>query len=110
MNVKKVREIFQRFQKNNPHPKLELNYRTPFELLIAVILSAQSTDVGVNKATPALFEVANTPQKMVKLGEEGLKRYIKRIGLFNTKAKNIKIVLRYIKETTPVPSVADHSS
>ena len=89
MNAKKVREIFQRFQSHNPQPRLELNYRTSFELLIAVILSAQSTDVSVNKATPALFEVANTPEKMVKLGEEGLKHYIKHIGLFNTKAKNI---------------------
>jgi endonuclease-3 len=89
MNAKKVKEIFSRFQKENPDPKLELKYRSPFELLVAVVLSAQATDVGVNKATPALFKVANTPKKMVKLGDEGLTKYIKSIGLFNTKAKNI---------------------
>ena len=89
MNAKKVYKIFERFQKQNPHPKTELKYHSHFELLLAVILSAQATDKGVNKATEKLFAVANTPEKMVELGEVGLKKYIKSIGLFNTKAKNI---------------------
>ncbi len=82
-------ELFKRFQKKNPHPRTELNYSTPFELLIAVILSAQSTDVGVNKATAILFPIANTPEAFVALGLEGLKKYIKTIGLYNSKAKHI---------------------
>lgn len=89
MNAHKIREIFQRFQKYNPSPTTELKYSSPFELLIAVILSAQATDVSVNKATEKLFKVAPTPEKMLQLGEEQLKQYIKTIGLFNTKAKNI---------------------
>ncbi len=89
MNPKKRHEIFKRLKEATPNPKTELDYRTPFELLVAVVLSAQSTDKGVNKATPALFKVANTPDKMVKLGEEKLKTYIKTIGLYNSKAKNI---------------------
>lgn len=82
-------EIFQRFQLHNPKPETELEYSNEFELLVAVVLSAQSTDVGVNKATRKLFPVANTPEAIFALGEEGLKDYIKTIGLFNSKAKNV---------------------
>jgi endonuclease-3 len=81
--------IFRRLQAANPHPTTELVYRTPFELLVAVILSAQATDVSVNKATAGLFAVANTPAAILALGEAGLKRHIRTIGLFNTKARNI---------------------
>ena len=93
-------KILQIFQANNPKPTTELIYQTPFELLIAVILSAQATDVGVNKATVKLFAVANTPQAIINLGLEGLKSYIKTIGLFNTKANNIlatcqKLLVQY---------------
>jgi len=84
-----VRAIYRRLASANPEPKTELHFTTPFELLIAVILSAQSTDAGVNKATPALFKAAPTPEAMLALGEEGVRSYIKTIGLFNTKAKNI---------------------
>ncbi|MFQ5486844.1 MAG: endonuclease III [Gammaproteobacteria bacterium] len=89
MNARKRREIFERLRRANPRPTTELHYCSPFELLIAVILSAQATDKGVNKATEKLFRVANTPAAILKLGEEGLKRYIKTIGLYNTKARNI---------------------
>lgn len=89
MNKQKRREIFLRFQAQNPHPVTELVYHSSFELLIAVILSAQATDVGVNKATAKLFPVANTPQKILDLGLEKLKDYIKSIGLYNSKAQNI---------------------
>lgn len=82
-------EIFQRFQEANPSPTTELVYNTPFELLIAVILSAQATDVSVNKATEKLFPAANTPQSILALGEKKLSNYIKTIGLFNSKAKNV---------------------
>jgi endonuclease-3 len=89
MNPAKRLEIFQRFRQANPHPKTELEYTTPFELLIAVLLSAQSTDVGVNKATRRLYPVANTPQAMLDLGIDELKTYISTIGLYNNKAKNV---------------------
>lgn len=89
MNKSKRHEIFSRFKQQNPHPETELNYSSTFELLIAVILSAQATDKGVNKATDKLFPVANTPNKIFELGLEGLKTYIKTIGLFNAKAENI---------------------
>jgi len=89
MNPEKRREIFRRLKKEDPHPTTELNYRSPFELLIAVILSAQATDKGVNKATKELFKVARSPKKILDLKESGLKDYIKTIGLFNSKAKNI---------------------
>lgn len=89
MNPQKRQQIFARLQAENPHPTTELAYSTPFELLIAVILSAQATDVGVNKATARLYPVANTPAAIQALGLEGLKGYIKTIGLFNTKAENI---------------------
>lgn len=89
MNPQKRQQIFARLQAENPHPTTELAYSTPFELLIAVILSAQATDVGVNKATARLYPVANTPAAIQSLGLDGLKGYIKTIGLFNTKAENI---------------------
>ena len=89
MNKEKRYEIFSRWREANPHPKTELNYSSPFELLVAVALSAQSTDKGVNKATDKLFPVANTPQAIYDLGEDGLKEYIKTIGLYNSKAKHI---------------------
>lgn len=89
MNKEKRREIFRRLQAENPNPTTELEYNSTFELLIAVILSAQATDVGVNKATRKLYRVANTPQAILSLGVDGLKSYIKTIGLFNTKAENI---------------------
>ncbi len=98
MNREKRQEIFRRLREHNPNPTTELNYRNAFELLIAVILSAQATDVGVNKATRKLFEVAPTPQKMLELGEEGLKEYIKTIGLFNSKARNIIKTCRILVE------------
>lgn len=89
MNKQKRTEIFTRLRAQNPKPTTELNYQSPFELLIAVILSAQATDVGVNKATAKLYPVANTPEAILALGEKGLKQYIKTIGLFNSKAANI---------------------
>jgi endonuclease-3 len=89
VNPAKRAEIYARLAAANPDPRSELVYGSPFELLVAVILSAQSTDVGVNKATAKLFPVARTPTAMLKLGERGLKHYIKTIGLYNSKAKNI---------------------
>lgn len=89
MNKRKRREIFVRFREQNPHPTTELVYHSPFELLIAVILSAQATDTGVNKATAKLFPVANSPQDILDLGLDQLKEYIKSIGLYNSKAQNI---------------------
>ena len=84
-----VIELFSRLRELDPHPTTELAYSTTFELLVAVVLSAQATDVGVNKATRKLFPVANTPQAILALGEDGLKRYISTIGLFNAKARNV---------------------
>jgi endonuclease-3 len=89
MNRAKRREIFERLRAENPEPTTELHYGTPFELLVAVMLSAQATDKGVNKATARLFPLANTPEAMLILGEEGVKAQIKSIGLFNSKARNI---------------------
>ena len=89
MNKDKRIEIFTRLRDANPNPTTELEYDSPFELLVAVTLSAQATDVGVNKATRKLFPVANTPEAIYALGEEGLKEYIKTIGLFNSKAANV---------------------
>lgn len=89
MNAAKRREIFIRLRAANPKPTTELNFQTPFELLVAVTLSAQATDVSVNKATAKLFAVANTPETLRQLGEEELKKYIRTIGLYNNKAKNI---------------------
>ena len=89
MNAAKRRQIFERLRAANPEPRSELTHQTPYELLVAVVLSAQATDKGVNKATERLFPVANTPQAMVKLGVDGLIPYISSIGLFNMKAKNV---------------------
>ncbi|HUH55469.1 MAG TPA: endonuclease III [Rhodanobacter sp.] len=93
-----VIELFSRLRELNPHPKTELVYTTPFELLVAVVLSAQATDVGVNKATKKLYPVAHTPQAILDLGEEGLKRYINTIGLYNAKAKNVIALCRLLIE------------
>jgi endonuclease-3 len=89
MKKENIAAFFKILQKNNPEPQGELSYVNPYTLLVAVVLSAQATDKGVNKATGHLFKKIDTPQKMVKLGEEGLKEYIKTIGLYNGKAKNI---------------------
>lgn len=88
-NKERIQEIFTRFQENDPAPTTELEYHSVFELLIAVILSAQATDVSVNKATKVLYSIANTPEAILVLGIEGLKRYIQAIGLYNAKAANI---------------------
>ncbi len=89
MNNEKRVQILERLRAENPHPETELHWSTPFELLIAVLLSAQATDVSVNKATDKLYPVANTPQAIFDLGVEGVKEYIKTIGLFNSKAENV---------------------
>lgn len=89
MDKEHILAIFERFHKQNPHPTTELHFKSHFELLIAVILSAQATDASVNKATPSLFKLASTPEKILKLGEKKLKELVKTIGLYNTKAKNI---------------------
>lgn len=89
MNAEKRRQLFSRLRERNPEPTTELDFSSPFELLIAVILSAQATDVSVNKATSRLYPVANTPQQLLALGPQGLRKYIRNIGLFNTKAENI---------------------
>lgn len=105
MNKEKRTEIFTRLRAENPNPTTELKFSSAFELLVAVTLSAQSTDVGVNKATAKLFPVANTPEKIYALGVEGLKDYIKTIGLFNNKAKNIiaacKLLIEEHKSVVP---------
>jgi endonuclease-3 len=98
MNQEKRAAIFARLAETIPEPKTELNYRSPFELLIAVILSAQATDKSVNKATAQLFPVVDTPQAILDLGEDGLKRYIKTIGLYNSKAKHILHCCRLLVE------------
>jgi endonuclease-3 len=98
MKKEKVTELFRRLRDLDPHPTTELEYRTPFELLVAVILSAQATDVGVNKATKKLFRVARTPKAIAELGEEGLKPYIATIGLYNAKAKNVVATAKAIVE------------
>ncbi len=98
MKKENITEIFKRLKKHNPAPTTELKYTSPFELLIAVILSAQATDKGVNKATDELYKVANTPEEILALKERGLKKYIKTIGLFNTKAKNIIKTCKILSE------------
>ncbi|GMQ97298.1 MAG: endonuclease III [Gammaproteobacteria bacterium] len=98
MNASKRRALFERLKSNNPKPATELKYRTPFQLLVSVILSAQATDVSVNKATGLLFQKARTPKSMLKLGVSGLKPFIKSIGLFNTKAGNIIGTCRILAE------------
>ena len=98
MNAAKRLEIFRRFHEDNPEPKTELAYTSPFELLIAVILSAQATDVSVNKAMAKLFPVANTPEAIYALGVDGLSQYIKTIGLYNSKARNVIETCRLLIE------------
>ena len=98
MNADKRAAIFRRLRAANPEPTTELRYGSPFELLVAVILSAQATDVGVNKATANLFPVARTPAQMLRLGEDGLRRHIRTIGLFNSKAANIIAACRLLIE------------
>ncbi len=98
MNPAKRREIFERLRASNPNPKTELEYSTPFELLIAVLLSAQATDVGVNKATRKLYPVANTPAAILALGIDELKSYIQTIGLYPTKAKNVMATCQILVE------------
>lgn len=98
MNPDKRRAIYERLRAANPHPTTELNYSTSFELLVAVVLSAQATDIGVNKATARLFPVANTPAAILALGEDGLKQHIKTIGLYQTKAKNVIGLCRQLLE------------
>ena len=99
MNKAKRLEILTRLRENNPHPTTELNFSSPFELLIAVLLSAQATDVSVNKATAKLYPVANTPAAMLELGVEGVKTYIKTIGLYNSKAENIIKTCRILRNS-----------
>ncbi len=98
MNPEKRRKIFERLRAANPHPTTELKYRTPYELLVAVVLSAQATDKSVNLATAKLFEKYNTPQAIVRLGVAGLESYIKTIGLFRTKAKNVVALSKMLIE------------
>ena len=98
MSPKKRQQMFERLRAANPHPTTELVYRTPFELLVAVILSAQATDVSVNKATGPLFAAADTPQALLDLGLEGLKGHVRTIGLYNTKAENILKTCRILVE------------
>ena len=105
-----VIELFTRLRELNPHPTTELAYSTPFELLIAVVLSAQATDVGVNKATKKLYPVANTPQAIFDLGEDGLKRYISTIGLFNAKAKNVIALCRLLIDQHDGDVPRDHAA
>ena len=109
MNNQKRHEIFRRFQSAITKPTTELNYDSTFELLISVLLSAQATDISVNKATARLYPVANTPEKMIALGEARLKQYIKTIGLFNSKAKNIIETCRILieKHNSEVPEDRD---
>jgi len=106
MNAAKRREIFNRFRAANPKPTTELAYHTPFELLVAVVLSAQATDKSVNLATARLFPVANTPQKMLALGQDGLESYVKSIGLYKSKAKHLIVTCRLLLEEhdSKVPS------
>ncbi len=98
MNKDKRRQILERLREANPHPTTELEYSSPFELLVSVILSAQATDVSVNKAMTKLYPVANTPQAILNLGVDGLKDYIKTIGLYNAKAENIIKTCRILLE------------
>src|SRR3954451_20748190 len=98
MNPAKRREIFERFRAANPNPATELKYTTPFELLVAVVLSAQATDKSVNQATEVLYPKHNTPESIAKLGVAGLEKYIKRIGLYRTKAKNVVELSRILVE------------
>ena len=105
-----VEEFFRRLEAANPDPRSELEYINPYTLLVAVVLSAQATDTGVNKATGPLFKVADTPQKMVALGEAKLRAYIKTIGLFNTKAKNVIALSRQLLENHGGEVPRDHAA
>ena len=109
MNAKKRFQIFARLRAQNPEPTTELAYQSPFELLISVILSAQATDTGVNKATAKLFPMANTPEAIYALGLDGLKQYIRTIGLFNSKADNIIKTCRILidKHQSTVPTTRE---
>lgn len=98
MNAAKRREIFLRLQAQNPHPTTELEFHSPFELLIAVLLSAQATDISVNAATRQLYPIANTPETILQLGEEKLREYVQRIGLYKTKAKHIMLTCKILLE------------
>lgn len=106
MKKSDINKIFTIFSQDNPHPKTELNYVNDYTLLVAVVLSAQSTDVGVNKATKKLFEIVQDPQAMLNLGEDGLKKYISTIGLYNNKAKNVialsKILIEKFNGKIPI--------
>src|SRR2546427_4652060 len=110
MNPAKRRQIYERLRSLNPHPRGELEHETPFELLIAVVLSAQATDKSVNLATAKLFRVANTPQAMVKLGEAGLIPYIQSIGLFRTKANNVGALSPLLIDEHGGPGPADNAA
>jgi endonuclease III len=105
MKKNSIIALFDILRKVNPHPKSELSYKNNFQLLVAVVLSAQATDISVNKATPALFKAAPTPQAMVALGEEGVKEYIRTIGLFNNKAKSVYALSQILldKHNSQVP-------
>lgn len=109
MNQRQREDFFKCLQSQNPDPTTELNYRSPFELLIAVILSAQATDISVNKATDKLYPIANTPKAILALGVDGLKSYIKTIGLFNSKAENVIKTCRQLIElhNSNIPSDRD---
>jgi endonuclease-3 len=98
LKTKEINEIFEIFSKQNPHPKTELNFHNHFTLLVAVVLSAQATDIGVNKATSKLFKIVKTSKDILNIGEEKLKDYIKTIGLFNSKAKNIMALSKILEE------------
>ncbi len=98
MNPAKRRQIFERLRAANPHPTTELNFRSPYELLVAVVLSAQATDISVNLATDTLFKAADTPEKMFALGEAGVREHIRRIGLFQTKARHVIALSRLLIE------------
>ena len=110
MNPEKRAEIYRRLRKQNPHPRSELQYRSPFELLVAVVLSAQATDKSVNLATAKLFPVANTPKAMVKLGETRLIPYIQTIGLFRTKARNVVALSRQLIDEHEGEVPSDHDA
>jgi endonuclease-3 len=110
MNKQKRQQIFERFRADNPHPKTELEFNSSFELLIAVMLSAQATDTSVNKATRLLFPVANTPEGILALGVDGLKPFIRTIGLFNTKAENIIRTCKQLIELHQSRVPADRAS
>lgn len=110
MNRQKRQEIFSRFRQHIHKPDTELHYKSNFELLISVLLSAQATDVSVNKATAKLYQLADTPEKMLALGEEGVKRHIKTIGLFNSKAKNVIATCRILIEQHAAQVPADRAA